>query len=87
VKSFRTRRFKELFESLPREIQDSARKAFRLWLADPRHPSLHFKPIRSDVWSVRVTHDYRALGVLLNGDIYWNWIGRHDEYERIIGKL
>jgi len=55
VKSFRTHKFKQLFVELPAEIQDAARKAYRLWLTDPRHPSLHFKSIRAEIWSVRIS--------------------------------
>lgn len=84
MKSFRTRKFKQLFAQLPNEIQDAGRKSYRLWLADPRHPSLHFKPIRADIWSIRISLNYRAVGVLRNGAIYWHWIGPHEEYERII---
>jgi hypothetical protein len=73
-----------LFTELPPETREAARKAYRLWLSDPRHPSLHFKPIRADIWSVRITLNYRAVGVLRSGAIYWHWIGRHEEYERII---
>jgi hypothetical protein len=84
VKSFRTHKFKQLFVELPTEIQDATRKAYRLWLTDPRHPSLHFKPIRAEIWSVRISLNYRAVGVLRGGAIYWHWIGSHQEYERII---
>jgi len=40
VKSWRTRQFKVLFEQLPRHTKSAARKAYRLWLKDARHPSL-----------------------------------------------
>jgi hypothetical protein len=84
VKSYRTIAFKRLFAALPPDVKIAARKAYQLWLADPKHPSLHFKPIRSDIWSIRISLDYRALGVLRGGDIYWHWIGRHDEYQKRI---
>ncbi len=84
MKSFRTSKFKQLFAELPREIQDAARKAYHLWLVDPRHPSLHFKSIRADIWSVRISLNYRAVGVLRSGAIYWHWIGPHEAYERNI---
>ena len=66
MKSFRTSKFKQLFAELPREIQDAARKAYYRWLVDPWHPSLHFRSIRADIWSVRISSDYRAIGVLRN---------------------
>jgi hypothetical protein len=87
VKSFRTGKFKTMFRVSPEEVQTATRKTYRLWLADPRHTSLHFKPIRSDAWSVRISLDYRAVGFLRGGDIYWHWIGRHDEYDRFLRGL
>ena len=41
-------------------------KNFRLWLRDPRHPSIHFKPV-GRFWSARVGSDYHALAVV-NGE-------------------
>ena len=51
------------FASLPPEIQAQARKAYRLWQQNHRHPSLHFEP-KGDYWSVRITRGWRALGRL-----------------------
>ena len=69
---------------MPAEAKASARKAFRLWVQNPFHPSLFFKCVNreEDVWSVRVTRGYRALGVLDGDTVTWFWIGSHDEYER-----
>lgn len=75
-----------MFRELPADIQVAARKAYRLWLSDPRHPSLHFKPVRSDIWSVRISRDYRALALVRAGATYWHWIGRHEEYQRRIAQ-
>jgi len=54
------------YVSLEEDIKRSARKAYRLWAQSPFHPSLHFKCINREenVWSVRVTRGYRALGIL-----------------------
>jgi hypothetical protein len=38
-----TPRFWELLNALPPEIQELARKNYRLWLQNPQHPSLQFK--------------------------------------------
>ena len=84
MKSYRTIKFKNLFKALPPDIQTTARKACKLWIRDPRHPSLHFKSIRGRTWSVRISLDYRALGVMRGENIYWHWIGTHDAYERLI---
>ena len=38
-----------------------------------------------DVWAVRVTLRYRAVGVLQGDTVTWFWIGSHDDYERFFG--
>ena len=76
--------FWKAYQSLDRSIQERAKKAFRLWAQNSFHPSLHFKCInaREDVWSVRITLGYRAIGVLVEDTVTWFWIGSHDDYER-----
>jgi hypothetical protein len=61
--------FWDAYDALDKNMQKRARKAFALWAENPFHPSLHFKCINSkdDVWSVRVSLDVRALGVM-DGD-------------------
>jgi hypothetical protein len=76
--------FWKAYKSLDRQVRTRARKAFRLWVENPFHPSLRFKCINTeeDIWSVRVTLGYRALGILENDTVTWFWIGNHDDYER-----
>jgi len=65
-------------------VQASAKKAFKLFSDNPHHPSLAFKPLRSNPhsWSVRVSQKYRAVGSR-NGDfINWFWIGSHADFDR-----
>ena len=40
--------------------------AFSLWAENPFHPSLRFKCVNreQDIWSVRISRGYRALGIL-----------------------
>lgn len=75
------------YAKLPEHIKRSARKAFRLWMDNPFHPSLHFKCINDEenVWSLRVTRAYRALGVLEGDTVTWFWIGDHAAYEGFFG--
>ena len=75
--------FWEAYFSLDQNIKISVRKAYYLWRENPFHPSLHFKCIneKEDIWSVRITRSYRAVGILV-GDITWFWIGSHDDYEK-----
>jgi len=60
--------------------------AYQLWKADPDHPSLHFKRVDEEepIYSARVTEDYRVLGLLEGDTVIWYWIGRHEEYERLL---
>jgi len=83
MKSSTTSDFRALFSALPPDIQVRARRAFALWRANSRHPSLCFKKT-GEVWAVRVARGYRALATLEGGTLYWFWIGSHDEYERLI---
>jgi hypothetical protein len=55
-----------------------------MWLKDPFHPSLHFKKLKDDQWSVRVGDHYRATGYFLNSDTFvWDWIGTHEAYNKM----
>ncbi len=76
--------FVPLFDALPAEIQTLARKSFALLKADPKHPSLRFKRIRDDLWSVRIGRRYRALAIEGADCFQWFWIGTHAEYDRLV---
>ncbi len=86
MKSRATPKFWKCYARLPRRVQRHARKAYQLWKANPDHPSLHFKRVDEEdpIYSARVTEDYRVLGLLEGDTVIWYWIGRHDEYERLL---
>jgi hypothetical protein len=88
VKSRTTPGFRRAYHKLPAAIQAEARRAYKLWKAHPSHPGLHFELISADppppLWSVRVTLNYRALGVKHGDTMTWVWIGDHSEYEKRI---
>lgn len=50
---------------------------------------LYFKQVHSKkpIYSVRVTRDYRALGIRDGDEIVWFWIGSHAEYDRLLSQL
>lgn len=72
-----TPRFWAAYGELPPEIRELARKGYRLFRENARHPSLHFKKVhdRDPIYSVRVTLGYRAVGLLEDEEITWFWIG------------
>jgi hypothetical protein len=85
VKSIRSKKFKELFAKLPREIQETANDKYKVFKENPYHPGLHFKSVsaRSPIYSVRINDVYRALGRRDDDDtIVWQWIGKHSEYDK-----
>lgn len=80
--------FWELFRALPPEIRLLASKAYRLWRVNPSAKGLYFKRVSQadSIYSVRIGHGYRALGLLEGDTIYWYFIGNHDAYERELKK-
>ena len=82
-----TARFRKCFSELPEPVQEQARKAYRLFLQNPGHPSLRFKRVHATepIMSVRVGLGYRALGAMHGEDILWFWIGSHADYDRLVG--
>jgi hypothetical protein len=72
---------------LPQEIRVRADKQFLLLKTNPQHPSLQFKKIgerhRREVWSARVTLNYRALAVKRAEGYLWFWIGDHKAYDAL----
>jgi len=84
VKHHASVRFWQAYDALPPEVQRLADENFALLKRDPNHPSLHFKKV-GRFRSARVGLHYRALAVQEGADLIWFWIGRHDEYDRLIG--
>jgi hypothetical protein len=86
IESRTARSFRAAFAELPQEIQDQARRAYRLFRADPSHPSLRFKKVSGteDIYSVRIGLGYRALGLLDGPVVTWFWIGSHADYDRFL---
>lgn len=87
MKSRITDDFVECFRRLPDDIKVLARKNYRIWRANPAHPSLRFKRVnrQEPMYSVRVGRGYRAVGLLEGDTITWFWIGTHQEYDQLIG--
>jgi hypothetical protein len=75
--------FWDCYSNLPEDIQRRADAQFTLLMKNPRHPSLHLKPVGA-FWSARVTDDYRALAFREGTVFTWFWIGPHDEYAKMI---
>jgi hypothetical protein len=61
VKHRATAAFWNRYDALDSKTRKLADKNFDLLTQNPRHPSLQFKKINSEVWSARISIGYRAL--------------------------
>ena len=84
--SHTTKAFRQLLLDLPKVQKRQSQSAYRQFKADPYHPSLNFKRVHSKrlMYSVRISKNYRAVGILSENEIVWFWIGKHSEYEKIL---
>ena len=85
MKHHASSRFWRLHDELPAEVQELARETFELLKINPRHPSIRLKKV-GVYWSARIGSSYRALARESEDTLVWFWIGRHDDYERIVGR-
>ena len=74
--------FKKIYKDLPEQVKRATEEAYKLFARDPSHPSLRFKPLQGfdDLYSVRVNDQYRAVGVLKESTVYWEWIGTKNDF-------
>ena len=84
-----TRQFWSCFHALPLEIQQQAENSYEFWKANPHHPALKFKRLRSNlpIYSVRIGRSWRALAVVETETATWFWIGSHSDYDHLISRL
>ena len=77
--------FWRAYDRLAPVVKVRAKAAWKLFERDPNHSSLRFKRLqaRKDLWSVRVTEQYRAVGVRSGDTIEWLWIGTHNEFDNL----
>lgn len=89
MKSHTTASFRESLASLPNNIQARARAAYRRFCSNPGHRSLQFKKVHQTrpIYSARINDDYRVVGTIHGDAIVWFWVGKHEEYERLLKQL
>jgi hypothetical protein len=77
--------FWRAYEPLAPSVKARARVAYQLFAHNPHHPSLRFKKLQvtGEIWSVRITGQYRAVGVRFGDAIEWIWIGTHNEFDKL----
>ncbi|HEV7129076.1 MAG TPA: hypothetical protein VGN32_16720 [Ktedonobacterales bacterium] len=88
--SWRTARFRALYDALPERVRRDADDAYTQFAADPNYPGLNFERIQGvkvPLFSARVNEQYRVLGRGEGSDtIVWFWIGSHQEYDKLLNQ-
>ena len=89
MKSEITSSFLSQFAALPVEIQELARKNYKLWKENPTHPGLRYKRVgtRTESYSVRIGRNWRTVGLKSGDTMIWFWIGSHADYDKLIETL
>lgn len=84
-----TEPFRKCFAQLPDHVQAQTRQAYQRFKENPEHPGLRFKRVHSTrpIYSLRISLDYRVLGVLDRDEIIWFWVGSHADYESLLARL
>ncbi len=75
------------YEALDPRLKEAARRSYKLFEANPDHPSLRFKKLAGHdrVWSFRINDSYRALAERNGDTVIWFWIGSHNEFDKLFG--
>ena len=80
--------FWKLYRKLPAVVRLAAKEAYRHFVVNPSHPSLHFHRLFNDsrFWSVRISRNHRAVGILQEDTITWIWVGDHKAFDRAFSR-
>ncbi len=75
-----TKSFKKNYQILPEDIKERTKKQLRVFVENPRHPSLRVKKMQDprNIYEGRITYSYRFT-FQIEGEIYiLRKIGSHD---------
>ena len=75
-----TRTFVRLYQKLPHDIRERAKKALELLRVNPSHPSLGHKKMagQEEIYELRVSSNYRITYQKTGDTAYLRKIGTHD---------
>ena len=80
-----SKKFVKELKKLPQEIFDLAVKKENIFRNNPLHPSLRLHELHGKfkgIWSISLSNNYRIIFErMLNGDILFISIGKHDIYK------
>lgn len=72
--------FTKEYGHLPQQEQDRFKQKIKLFIQNPRHPSLRVKKMQGTlgIWEARISQSYRWTFELIEGGIRLRHIGTHD---------
>jgi hypothetical protein len=81
--------FWKCYRALPEQTKKETNKAYESFKKNPYHPGLHFKRVHSTrpIFSLRITKNYRAVGIQQDEQIIWFWIGSHGDYDNLLRRF
>ena len=76
--------FKKAYKNLPENIRKQFYEKFRLFISNPKHPSLKVKKMVStkDIFEARISKSYRWTFQFVKGGVKLRHIGAHDILRR-----
>ena len=78
-------RFWKCYKVLPEQIRKEAKRYIEfLEITLIIQAFILSEFIQPDQFSLFITKDYHALGILQNNEIIWFWIGSHDDYDNLL---
>lgn len=86
LRSFALPEFWKCYNRLPEHVRSLADKKFELFWKDPFHSSLGLQQ-KGQVWTVDIGRSYTAIALREDDDFHWFWIGSHEAYGRLLGRL
>lgn len=63
-----------------------ATEKYKLFKIEPYHPSLGFQA-KGKVWTVDIGRSYRAIAFRTENQLWWFWIGSHEDYNNVLNRL
>lgn len=75
-----TQTFIRLYKNLPEDIKQKTKKALKLLVVNPAHPSLGHKKMagREDIFEIRISKNYRLTYQRVENTAYLRKIGTHN---------
>ncbi|MES2706600.1 MAG: hypothetical protein V4726_08355 [Verrucomicrobiota bacterium] len=76
--------FWSCYAQLSEAMQNATREAHARFMENPGHPSLRFKKLAGsrNLWSARVSDDFRVVGIRSGETITWFFVGSHKTFDQ-----